>query len=57
LKQIKRSGIKIGIDLLFGTSREYLDEILEEMVFQLRSFMATSIPTLEAFLRPALKKI
>ncbi|HNS05696.1 MAG TPA: hypothetical protein PKH53_06800 [Candidatus Saccharicenans sp.] len=27
---IKRSGIKIGIDLLFGTSREYLDEILEE---------------------------
>jgi len=27
---IKKSGIKIGIDLLFGTSREYLDEILEE---------------------------
>jgi len=29
-KIIKKSGIKIGIDLLFGTSREYLDEILEE---------------------------
>lgn len=27
---IKKSEIKIGIDLLFGTSREYLDEILEE---------------------------
>ena len=27
---IKKSGIKIGIDLLYGTSREYLDEILEE---------------------------
>lgn len=27
---IRKSGIKIGIDLLFGTSREYLDEILEE---------------------------
>ena len=26
---IRRSGIKIGVDLLFGTSREYLDEILE----------------------------
>ena len=27
---IRRSGIKIGVDLLYGTSREYLDEILEE---------------------------
>ncbi|MCX8159656.1 MAG: hypothetical protein N3G18_01835 [Candidatus Saccharicenans sp.] len=27
---IKKSEIRIGIDLLFGTSREYLDEILEE---------------------------
>ncbi len=27
---IRRSGIKIGVDLLFGTSREYLDEILEQ---------------------------
>ena len=27
---IRRSGMKIGIDLLFGTSREYLDEALEE---------------------------
>lgn len=27
---IRKSGLKIGIDLLFGTSREYLDEILEE---------------------------
>jgi phosphoglucomutase len=27
---IRKSGIKIGIDLLFGASREYLDEILEE---------------------------
>ncbi len=27
---IRRSGIKIAVDLLFGTSREYLDEILEE---------------------------
>jgi phosphoglucomutase len=27
---IRRSGIKVGLDLLFGTSREYLDEILEE---------------------------
>lgn len=27
---IRKSGIKIGVDLLFGTSREYLDEILEE---------------------------
>ena len=26
---IRRSGIKVGVDLLFGTSREYLDEILE----------------------------
>lgn len=29
-KAIKKSGLKIGIDLLFGTGREYLDEILEE---------------------------
>jgi len=27
---IKKSGIKIGVDLLYGSSREYLDEILEE---------------------------
>lgn len=27
---IKKSGIKIAVDLLYGTSREYLDEILEE---------------------------
>jgi phosphoglucomutase len=27
---IKDAGLKIGVDLLYGTSREYLDEILEE---------------------------
>jgi phosphoglucomutase len=27
---IKRAGLRIGVDLLYGTSREYLDEILEE---------------------------
>ena len=27
---IRRSRLKIGLDLLYGTSREYLDEILEE---------------------------
>jgi phosphoglucomutase len=27
---IRRSGLKVGVDLLYGTSREYLDEILEE---------------------------
>lgn len=27
---MKNSGIKVGVDLLYGTSREYLDEILEE---------------------------
>jgi len=27
---IRKSGVKVGVDLLFGTSREYLDEILEE---------------------------
>ncbi len=27
---IRRSGMRIGVDLLYGTSREYLDEILEE---------------------------
>ena len=27
---IRKSGIRIGLDLLYGTSREYLDEILEE---------------------------
>lgn len=27
---VKASGIKVGVDLLYGTSREYLDEILEE---------------------------
>lgn len=27
---IRKSGLKIGVDLLYGTSREYLDEILEE---------------------------
>ena len=27
---IRRAGIRVGVDLLYGTSREYLDEILEE---------------------------
>ncbi len=27
---IRKSGIRIAVDLLYGTSREYLDEILEE---------------------------
>ncbi|MEW5900584.1 MAG: phosphoglucomutase/phosphomannomutase family protein [Acidobacteriota bacterium] len=27
---IQKSGLKIGVDLLYGTSREYLDEILED---------------------------
>lgn len=27
---IRRSGIRVGVDLLYGTSREYLDGILEE---------------------------
>ncbi len=27
---IRESGLRIGVDLLYGTSREYLDEILEE---------------------------
>jgi phosphoglucomutase len=27
---IRRSGLRAGVDLLYGTSREYLDEILEE---------------------------
>lgn len=27
---IRKSGIKVAVDLLYGTSREYLDEILEE---------------------------
>jgi phosphoglucomutase len=27
---IRESGIRVGVDLLYGTSREYLDEILEE---------------------------
>ncbi len=27
---IRAAGLKIGVDLLFGSSREYLDEILEE---------------------------
>jgi phosphoglucomutase len=27
---IRRAGLKVGVDLLYGTSREYLDEILEE---------------------------
>jgi phosphoglucomutase len=27
---IRRSGLKIGVDLLYGTSREYLDGILED---------------------------
>jgi len=27
---VRRSGVKVGVDLLYGTSREYLDEILEE---------------------------
>lgn len=29
-ESIRKSGIKIGVDLLYGTSREYLDGILEE---------------------------
>jgi phosphoglucomutase len=29
-ESIRKAKIKVGIDLLFGTSREYLDEILEE---------------------------
>lgn len=29
-KAIRDSGLRIGVDLLYGTSREYLDEILEE---------------------------
>jgi phosphoglucomutase len=29
-RAIRESGLRIGIDLLYGTSREYLDEILEE---------------------------
>lgn len=27
---IRKSGIKVGVDLLYGTSREYLDEVFEE---------------------------
>jgi phosphoglucomutase len=27
---IRKAGLRIGVDLLYGTSREYLDEILEE---------------------------
>jgi phosphoglucomutase len=27
---IRKAGVKVGVDLLFGTSREYLDEILVE---------------------------
>jgi len=27
---IRKSGLRIGVDLLYGTSREYLDEILED---------------------------
>jgi len=27
---IRNAGLKVGVDLLYGTSREYLDEILEE---------------------------
>ncbi len=27
---IRKAGFKVGVDLLYGTSREYLDEILEE---------------------------
>jgi phosphoglucomutase len=27
---IRRAGLRVGVDLLYGTSREYLDEILEE---------------------------
>jgi phosphoglucomutase len=29
-ESIRKSGIKVAVDLLYGTSREYLDEILEE---------------------------
>ncbi len=29
-KKMKESGLRIALDLLYGTSREYLDEILEE---------------------------
>lgn len=27
---IRRAGVKVGVDLLYGTSREYLDEIFED---------------------------
>ncbi|MGZ7046515.1 MAG: hypothetical protein ACXVJK_09325, partial [Candidatus Aminicenantales bacterium] len=27
---IRKAGLRVGVDLLFGTSREYLDEVLEE---------------------------
>ena len=27
---IRQAGLRVGVDLLFGTSREYLDEVLEE---------------------------
>jgi phosphoglucomutase len=27
---IRKSGVRVGVDLLYGTSREYLDEVLEE---------------------------
>ena len=27
---LRKSGLRVGVDLLYGTSREYLDEILEE---------------------------
>ncbi|MBM3294010.1 MAG: phosphoglucomutase/phosphomannomutase family protein [Candidatus Aminicenantes bacterium] len=27
---IRKSGLRVGVDLLYGTSREYLDEILED---------------------------
>jgi len=29
-RAIREAGLRIGVDLLYGTSREYLDEILEE---------------------------
>lgn len=29
-ESIRKAGVKVGVDLLFGTSREYLDEILVE---------------------------
>jgi len=32
---IRKAGLRVGVDLLYGTSREYLDEVLEENEVQL----------------------